>query len=148
MKLIVFCLFAFCCCSSAGSVTNGIGRSQESRKLQEVLRHLKDMKASLQQSEQLLNTPPQNIEDCCCLSALQCFRDNLPGQVNGAERKRVRLFKSLNKSLTMKGLKFCDSENATSTCQACASHPKQNTTIFFNRLETLVQRAITRLSTN
>ncbi|XP_060903664.1 interleukin-21 [Labrus mixtus] len=144
MKPIVFfCLFAACCFSLA--TANGTGRSQESRKLEEVLRHLRAVKESLQQTELLLNTPPQNIQDCCCLPALQCFRDNLPVQ-NGAEKKRVRLFKSLNHPLTERGLNFCATGNNLASCQACASHPKQNATIFFNRLETLIQSAFTRLT--
>uniref|UniRef100_UPI0037E81A29 interleukin-21 n=1 Tax=Semicossyphus pulcher TaxID=241346 RepID=UPI0037E81A29 len=147
MKLIVFCLFAVCCCSLASAVMKGIERSQESRKLEEVLRHLRDVKGSLQHSEKLLNTPPQNIEDCCCLSALQCFRDNLPMQTDIAEKKRVRLFKSLKHPLTVNGLNFCTSGN-NETCQACASHPKQKAEIFFKRLEALIQNAITRLRTN
>ncbi|CAJ1059143.1 interleukin-21 [Xyrichtys novacula] len=144
MKLIVFCLFAFCCYPLASSVTNGFGRSQESRKLEEVLSDLKKFKDSLQNSQQLVYTP-QNIEDCCCLSALQCFRDNLP---DGAGKKRVKLYRSLKDPLTVKGLNFCDSENAQTTCQACSAHPQQNATVFFNRLETLIKSAIMRLRMN
>ncbi|KAA8588605.1 hypothetical protein FQN60_009950 [Etheostoma spectabile] len=33
-----------------------------------------------------------------------------------------------------------------STCQDCASQPKENASTFFNRLESFVQKAIARLN--
>ncbi|XP_045885712.1 interleukin-21 [Micropterus dolomieu] len=145
MKLVVLCLFAVCCFSLANTSTN-----ITERKLQEVLRQLKDVRLSLQQHDQnmTLNTPPRNIEDCCCLSALQCFRANLQVKFNAADRKTNKLYRSLSNPITERGLNFCNSGNVMSTCQDCDSHPKENATEFFNRLESLIQMAITRRSMN
>ncbi|XP_008289221.1 interleukin-21 isoform X2 [Stegastes partitus] len=119
------------------------------RKLQEVLLQLNDVKKSLQDSDKELNTPPKNIEDCCCLSALECFRDNLKSPFNmTAQRKQRKLFLSLMNQLTVRGLDFCNAGNATSTCQTCDSHPKEKAQEFFSRLESLIQRAIIKLSMN
>ncbi|XP_041653303.1 interleukin-21 [Cheilinus undulatus] len=148
MKLIAFCLLAVCCYSLANTETNGAGRSIKSIKLQEVLNFLKETRENLQPSEQLLNTPPQDIEDCCCLPALECFRKNLLEQLSGAEGERRKLLKSLRHPLTASGLNFCTSANNQTTCQSCDSHPKQNVATFFNRMETLIQSAITRLNMN
>ncbi|XP_070769880.1 interleukin-21 [Enoplosus armatus] len=146
MKLVVFCIFAVCCSSLANSSTNQSNR-QVLRKLREVLNQLDDVKATLQHNEQKLNTPPQNIGDCCCLSALQCFRANLQVQFNVTERKQTnKLYRSLKSSITERGLDFCNSGNVQSTCQDCDLHPKENVEEFFNRLKSFIQKAITRLS--
>uniref|UniRef100_A0A3P8RPL9 Interleukin n=1 Tax=Amphiprion percula TaxID=161767 RepID=A0A3P8RPL9_AMPPE len=132
MKLVVFCLLAVCCCSLANTDV----KDMQKRKLQEVLLQLSDVKESLQHSEQELRTPPKNIEDCCCLSALQCFRANLNVQFNITEkRKQRRLYNSLRDPFTVRGLDFCNS-----TCQDCASHPKEKASEFFSRLESLIER--------
>ncbi|XP_044061888.1 interleukin-21 [Siniperca chuatsi] len=148
MKLLVFCLIAVCCSSLASTTTNNDKLVR--KKLQEVLRQLNDVKESLQHNEKnkTMNTPPNNIEDCCCLSALQCFRANLQVQFNITERKTSKLYRSLKNSITERGLNFCNSATVTSTCQDCGSHPKEHATEFFNRLESLIQKAITRLSMN
>nr|XP_046261819.1 interleukin-21 isoform X2 [Scatophagus argus] len=146
MKLVVFCLFAVCCCSVASRSTGSIDKTQQRRKLQEVLRQLKAVKDIIPLSEGMLNTPPNNIEDCCCLSALQCFRANLQVQFNMTERHQSKLYRSLRNPITESGLDFCNSQDVTSTCQDCTSHPKENAKEFFNRLESLIQRAISRLS--
>ncbi|XP_069025569.1 interleukin-21 [Embiotoca jacksoni] len=143
MKLVLFCLFAVCCCSPASTT-----RTSERRKLEEVLKQLNSVKESLQHNEQMVNTPPENIEDCCCLSALQCFRVTLQFQFNATERKQMKLSKSLQHPLTMRGLDFCNDRNSASSCQTCDSHPKQKGKEFFNRLESLIQRARTKLSMN
>ncbi|XP_076595935.1 interleukin-21 [Chaetodon auriga] len=144
MKLVVICLFAVCCCFLANTSASTLER----KKLQEVLRQLSVVKANLQHNEQMLNTPPKNIEDCCCLSALHCFRTKLQVQFNITERNRSKLYRSLNHSITERGLDFCNSGNVRPTCQDCDSHPKENAREFFNRLESLIQRAIDRLSMN
>ncbi|XP_070819386.1 interleukin-21 [Chaetodon trifascialis] len=144
MKLVLTCLFAVCCCFMASTSANILQR----KKLQEVLRQLSAVKANLQHNEQMLNTPPKNIEDCCCLSALHCFRTTLQVQFNITERNRSKLYRSLNHNITEKGLDFCNSGNVRPTCQDCDSHPKENASEFFNRLESLIQRAIDRLSMN
>ncbi|XP_051810653.1 interleukin-21 [Acanthochromis polyacanthus] len=145
MKLVVLCLLAVCCCSLADTDVK-----QTRRKLQEVLLRLTDVKESLQSSEQELRTPPKNIEDCCCRSALQCFRTNLNGGINAIEKRKQRqLYISLRDPAIVEGLDFCNAGNATvsqSTCQDCGSHPKEKASEFFSRLESLIERAIAKLT--
>nr|UXX34737.1 interleukin-21 protein [Channa argus] len=143
MKLVLLCVFAVCCGSLANPITNVATKIQR-RKLQEVLRQLNEVK-SLQHNETMLSAPPENIEDCCCLSALQCFQRNLNEHFNMAEKKQQKLHRSLTSQITVKGLEFC-SPGTNFICQNCSSHPKVSVQEFFNRLESLIQRAIVRLS--
>ncbi|GAA6222006.1 interleukin-21-like isoform X1 [Lates japonicus] len=140
MKLVVLCLFAVYCFSLAN--TTPLTR----RKLEEVLRQLSEVKESLQHSDKMLSAPPENIEDCCCLSALSCFRANLNLHFNITEKKQKKLYKSLNSSITERGLNFCNPGSDTATCQDCDLHPKVNVQEFFKSLESLIQRAITKLT--
>ncbi|XP_058505025.1 interleukin-21 isoform X2 [Solea solea] len=116
------------------------------RKLQEVLKQLKDVKENLQHNNKTLNTPPANVEDCCCQSALECFRANMQVHFNIAEKTQSKLYKSLKKPLTVSSLDFCNSGNNMPTCDRCDEHPKVNVQEFFKRLESLIQRGITRLT--
>ncbi|XP_037636824.1 interleukin-21 isoform X4 [Sebastes umbrosus] len=118
------------------------------KKIEEVRRHLNIWRGRLQHNEQMeLSTPPRNIEDCCCLSAWQCFRANLNVQFNVTEIRNKQLYRGLHSHITEKGLcNSSDSGNAQSTCQDCASQPKENAREFFDRLENLMLKAITRLS--
>ncbi|XP_035524676.1 interleukin-21 [Morone saxatilis] len=147
MKLLVFCLFAVCCCSLANSSPKE--RTLQRKKLQEILIQLNDVRQSLQndKQQQMLNTP-ENIEDCCSLSALRCFRANLHVKFNMTEKKHSKFHRSLSNPITEKGLDFCNSPNGKSTCPDCLSHPMTDATEFFNRLETLIQMGISRLSMN
>ncbi|KAK2848808.1 hypothetical protein Q5P01_008642 [Channa striata] len=134
-----------CCWALVNAMTTNVpDKSNQKRKLEEVLRQLNEVK-SLQHNEAMLSAPPENIEDCCCLSALQCFRANMQVHFNMAEKKQSKLYKSLKHRYTEKGLEFCNS-GSRSTCQDCHSHPKVNVNEFFNRLESLIQRAIARLN--
>ncbi|XP_051277278.1 interleukin-21 [Dicentrarchus labrax] len=144
MKLLVFCLFAVCCCSLANSTSN---RILQRKKLQEILKQLKDVRQSLQmqQNDQMLNTP-ENIGDCCSLSALECFRANLQVKFNMTNKKHIKFYRSLNNTITVQGLDFCNSPNGKSTCPDCLSHPMKNANEFFNGLMTLIQKGITRLN--
>uniref|UniRef100_A0A3Q3JYQ2 Interleukin n=1 Tax=Monopterus albus TaxID=43700 RepID=A0A3Q3JYQ2_MONAL len=140
MKLFVLCLFAVSCYTLINAKTTD--RQNQKKKLKEVLFQLDEVKRSLQNPEKMVNTPPQNIEDCCCLSALQCFRANLQVHFNVTDKKQGKLYKSLNffNPLQENGLRFCNSGNDEPTCQDCVSHPKVNAREFFNRLESLIQR--------
>ncbi|XP_037118445.1 interleukin-21 [Syngnathus acus] len=144
MKLVLLCLLTVCCASLA--CADGV--TLERRKLLEVLKQLGDVKNSLERKNLLLNTPPQNIEDCCCLSALRCFRASLHVHFNMTERNQNKLYRSLKHPITERGLDFCESGNGVSTCEMCASHPKATTREFVSRLESLIQKAISRLSAN
>nr|UNA06293.1 interleukin [Hippocampus erectus] len=144
MKLVVVCLLAVCCASFASAA----GVTLERRKLLEVVKQLGDVKDSLERRELLVNTPPQNIEDCCCLSALRCFRASLHVQFNATERKQDKLYRSLKHPITERALDFCKTGNAVSTCETCDSQPKATAPEFVKRLESLIQRAISRLSDN
>ncbi|KAL3044532.1 hypothetical protein OYC64_012927 [Pagothenia borchgrevinki] len=88
----------------------------------------------------MLNTLPQNIEDSCC--PLKCFQDNLKSHFNSKDIKR--LSNSLNSTITATHL--CSSGNDTMLqCTDCDSHPRENAGIFFKRLESFVEKAISRL---
>uniref|UniRef100_A0A665TJ25 Interleukin n=1 Tax=Echeneis naucrates TaxID=173247 RepID=A0A665TJ25_ECHNA len=133
MKLIAVCLFAACCYSLASAIiTNGPDTTYQRKKLEEVLRQLYDVKEIMQHNEKMLSTPPENIEDCCCLSALQCFKANMEVHFNTTERNQKKLLKSLKSHLTV--------SKAPSTCQTCDSHPQVTVQVFLNRLESLIQR--------
>nr|UOV22688.1 interleukin 21 [Oostethus manadensis] len=73
----------------------------ERRKLVEVLEQLNQVQDSLQHRQLLVNTPPRNIEDCCCLSALRCFRANLQVRFNVTERKQKKFYRSLKHPITV-----------------------------------------------
>lgn len=139
MKLIVFCLFTVYCCSLVKA------SPLERKKLQEVLRELKMLKRDLPNTELMMNTPPKDIEDCCCLTALTCFRETLLEHFGISGKYQKKLYKSLNHTLTINGLNFCNTETSTNNCSTCHSHPKEKASEFFNRLESLVQRGISRI---
>ncbi|XP_049897803.1 interleukin-21 [Epinephelus moara] len=142
MKLVVFCLFAVCCTSLASTTAN---RKFE-RKLQEILR-LVDTVKKQQHTKLDLHTPPQNIEDCCCLSALKCFQANMGVHFNISEKYQGKLYSSLNHTLTVNGLTLNNSRNTECTCGDCDLHPKTNATVFFSRLRTFIEKGLTRLGT-
>ncbi|KAM7417180.1 hypothetical protein PAMA_017021 [Pampus argenteus] len=115
----------------------------QKRKLSEVMWHLGDVKRNIQGHVGTYYTPPQNIEDCCCLSALQCFRTSLPNITSNSVSK---LSRSLKSNLVLKGLERKELCKPSTNCTECTSHQKENASEFFNRLESLIQRAINRLN--
>uniref|UniRef100_A0A3Q0SSV2 Interleukin n=1 Tax=Amphilophus citrinellus TaxID=61819 RepID=A0A3Q0SSV2_AMPCI len=128
MKLIVLCLFAVWCCSLAKAST------KEREKLQEVLRELKLVRNSLQNRELMkMNTPPKDIEDCCCLTALKCFRDTLQDHFGMNEKYPRKLYRSLSHQLTVSAL-------FVTSYPTCCSHTEEEASEFFSRLESLIQR--------
>nr|ABB05043.1 interleukin 21 [Tetraodon nigroviridis] len=139
MKQLVFCLFAVCCWWLADASSAECSE----RKLEEVRRELEGVNNTLQNRELLLTTPPKNIEEGCCLSALRCFRDSIQENIKSTVRLQRRLYKSLNNSHTAACLNFCHSENAT--CQTCNSHPQEKVGEFFSRLDSFIQKAISKL---
>ncbi|KAK5924683.1 hypothetical protein CgunFtcFv8_017275 [Champsocephalus gunnari] len=133
MKLVVFCLFAVFCSSSAGTVPK--------RLLKEALSLLNDLRDKVELDTQMLNTLPQNIEDSCC--PLKCFQDNLKSHFNTTDIRKLSW--SLNRPITKKHL--CSSGSDTMLqCTDCDSNPRESAGTFFTRLESLVQKAINRLS--
>ncbi|XP_060934932.1 interleukin-21 [Limanda limanda] len=153
MKLVVLFLAAVCCCCcSLGSAGE---KEDQKYKLQEVRSQLGQVKKleqvkKMMQNETMLNSPPHDVEDCCYLSALQCFHDNLEVHFNGTrgiQRKPLRsLRRSLKNPLTKKAVEHCPPEKkTTTTCHECNSQPKVNVTVFLDRLESLIQQALTRL---
>ncbi|XP_029702705.1 interleukin 21 isoform X3 [Takifugu rubripes] len=96
------------------------------------------VKRRLQNSKKMLSTPSENIGDCCCLSALKCFRENFKEIFSLTDLPQKKLYRSLTNTLTEKGLDFCDSKN--STCQDCHSHPEEKAEKFFDRLNSLIQK--------
>ncbi|XP_061747693.1 interleukin-21 [Nerophis ophidion] len=123
------------------SLTNGADGDVMWRKLKEVLQQLNKVKDSLQRRHLLVSTPPQDIEDCCCPSALQCFKYNLQ-QFNLTEREQRKFHRGLKHSLTEKAMDFCASGQPVNKCKTCDSYPKKNAMEFLQRLESLIIRAI------
>uniref|UniRef100_A0A8C6SMB9 Uncharacterized protein n=1 Tax=Neogobius melanostomus TaxID=47308 RepID=A0A8C6SMB9_9GOBI len=95
----------------------------------------------------------QTSIDCCCLTALECYRSNLLHHFNSTHEKPVRKLirglkseitvsqTSLNKThVTIRVSKFtCVSFQ--STCQVtCEKHPQRSAKEFLERLESLIQR--------
>ncbi|KAL4641616.1 IL-21 [Arapaima gigas] len=112
-------------------------------KIKEVLREVTALSQNLQHDGLLLNTPSRDIDECCFLSALPCFRDN------------VRLVNTIRKSIFP--LKISHSLNSTSLmnavystcvqygvqdadCAACDSYPKKNSKEFIKELERLLEK--------
>ncbi|XP_039976342.1 interleukin-21 isoform X2 [Xiphias gladius] len=145
MKLVVLCLFAVCCWSLANTTTTEGPTRGQTRKLQEVLRQLNDVRESLQ-NDTMLNAPPENIEDCCSLTALECFRSSLQAHFVTTQKKMSKLIKSLRNSLTVNALNFCTQGNVEPTCSECGSDGEVNVQEFFNRLKSFIQEGITRLN--
>uniref|UniRef100_A0A3B4TWV1 Interleukin 21 n=1 Tax=Seriola dumerili TaxID=41447 RepID=A0A3B4TWV1_SERDU len=144
MKLVLLCLFAVCCYSLAQTTTttNGPNTSLQKRKLEEALRQLNEVKRRQQVGSYTFTFSQLcPFTDCCCLSALQCFKANMQVHFNVTEGKEKKLYNSLKNHLTVsKLLDFCNSGNDTPTCQNCYLHPKVKAQEFFNRLESLIQR--------
>ncbi|KAM8910377.1 interleukin-21-like [Spinachia spinachia] len=141
MKPVVFCLLAAWGGSLVGAATPP--EPLAVRKLREVLGHLRRVNASQQHNKKMLNTPPQFLEDHCCLSALQCFQLTLKVQFNAPQDK---LYKSLKQQSNARLL--CPSANSggvQAKCQTCDSHPKETVEVFFNRLGSVIEKGISRL---
>uniref|UniRef100_A0A8C9XVW3 Interleukin-21 n=1 Tax=Sander lucioperca TaxID=283035 RepID=A0A8C9XVW3_SANLU len=135
MKLVVFCLFAVCCGSLASTSTNTPDVPLQIRKLEEVLRQMEALRGNMQVGSSTFTFSqlcPCTVADVCCLSALQCLSASLNVQYNVTENKpKTKLLKSLRSHITV---------SKWSTCQDCTSHPKENATTFFNRLESFIQK--------
>ncbi|XP_024136463.1 uncharacterized protein LOC112151674 [Oryzias melastigma] len=138
IKILVFCLFAVCYCSLAKAEPHTI------RKLKEVLIQLNSLRKTMKDNRQMVHSP-KNFESCCSLKALDCFQNALKEDLNASESK---LYKSLTKSITRQGIKFCDEKKTPESCLNCTSYSKENLPEFFIRLESLIQKSITRLSLN
>ncbi|XP_029967194.1 interleukin-21 isoform X2 [Salarias fasciatus] len=148
MKLLFLCLLAALCGAWGTTTTTSNDRIQDLRKLREVLKELRTVNRSLQNSEQMLSIPPQDLEDCCCVSALQCYRDSMKVHLNVTESKQKKLYNSLKHSYTIRSLNFCNSGNTATTVPACDSYPKEKARDFLKRLESLIQRAVSNLTKN
>ncbi|KAG7237957.1 hypothetical protein INR49_031473 [Caranx melampygus] len=66
--------------------------------------------------------------------------------VNETHKHHDIMLNTPPENIKVQGLDFCNSENNTTTCEACDSHPKVNVQEFFKRLEALIQRGISKLT--
>nr|AVV62031.1 interleukin 21 isoform X2 [Paralichthys olivaceus] len=98
MKLVVLFLVAVCCCAL------GIGANIEQNQLDEVLKILDAVKREQLNNTKKLSSPPNDIEEHCCPSALKCFQVNLKGHFNATNKNIFRLEKSLRKIDTVSKL--------------------------------------------
>ncbi|XP_069388203.1 interleukin-21-like isoform X2 [Paralichthys olivaceus] len=140
MKLVVLFLVAVCCCAL------GIGANIEQNQLDEVLKILDAVKREQLNNTKKLSSPPNDIEEHCCPSALKCFQVNLKGHFNATNKNIFRLEKSLRKIDTIFSRNFSNSGNNTTTCHACNSHPEVSVQEFLNRLRSLIERARSKLT--
>ncbi|XP_053285536.1 interleukin-21 isoform X2 [Pleuronectes platessa] len=142
MKLAVLFLVAVCCCCSLG-----FAGSKERNKLEEVREHLKNLRTTLLQNKgTMLHSPPHDVEDCCYRSALQCFHSNLVVHFKATSKTQTKFNRSLRHPLTISGVKHCPPPNNTATiCPSCDLQPKVSVEVFIDRLNSLIQKAISRL---
>ncbi|XP_019113975.2 interleukin-21 isoform X1 [Larimichthys crocea] len=86
------------CCALANKSSNK--QLLQRRKFNEIIRQMEPVQASLQLNGQMLHTPPNNITDCCFLSALRCFRTSLQMQFD-IEKNHKLFSKSLRHHITV-----------------------------------------------
>ncbi|KAJ0049735.1 hypothetical protein NL108_000591 [Boleophthalmus pectinirostris] len=145
MKLLLLSLFTVVCCVWVNAtVEDQIGR----HRLDELLVYLRAVKKNMQNGDNLVSTPPQDVQDHCCLTALECFGTTLHLQFNAAHVKHVRkLIRGLRSRTTEKTMSFCHSNTTLPNCQdSCNMHPKKSANEFLQKLESLIQRANTNLA--
>uniref|UniRef100_A0A4W5RH28 Interleukin-21 n=1 Tax=Hucho hucho TaxID=62062 RepID=A0A4W5RH28_9TELE len=131
MKLLVCCLLAITC------VLVDANKGERLLKLAEVIRELKALNKSVKHNSVMLNTPSMDLEECCSLSALECFRRHLKAGDNRLQRKVV---KHLRSPLILKSLDSCSREEREKTvCQGCDSYPKDSQECV-QQLESLLQK--------
>ncbi|KAJ8382366.1 hypothetical protein SKAU_G00031440 [Synaphobranchus kaupii] len=100
--------------------------------LKQVGTELYHLEKSLQHKGLMLHTPTHN-NDCCSLSALECFRVN----VNRLQTTKKNLQRKLSKNLMTPMIK--------ASCPPCSSYPKSGSEQFVQELQFLLQKATNRL---
>uniref|UniRef100_A0A674B680 Interleukin 21 n=1 Tax=Salmo trutta TaxID=8032 RepID=A0A674B680_SALTR len=139
MKLLVCCLLAITCCVLANA-----DNVERTMKLTEVLKELRQLNKSVEvgQSAIFLNT---FFEECCFLSTLECFKKMVPHLKTKQKKLQRKVIRNLS-PLTFTGVDSCSrEERENKVCQGCDSYPMKDSREFVQQLESLLQKAMTRL---
>ncbi|XP_031647259.1 interleukin-21 [Oncorhynchus kisutch] len=135
MKLLVCCLLAITCC-----VLANVDKVKRTMKLTEVLKELRELNKSVAHNGMMLNTPTLDIEECCFLSALECFRKMVPSLKAKQKKLQRKVIKNLS-PLTFGGVDSCSrEERENKVCQGCDSYPMKDSREFVKKLESLLQK--------
>ncbi|KAJ8372102.1 hypothetical protein AAFF_G00294660 [Aldrovandia affinis] len=79
-------------------------------KLSEVRKELDVLGKGLQHEGLMLNTPTNDIEECCSVSALQCFRENVPLLRANNKNLQRKLTKNLRSSKIVASVNTCSED--------------------------------------
>ncbi|KAG7461985.1 hypothetical protein MATL_G00197050 [Megalops atlanticus] len=119
---------------------------QRTLKLTEVMKELNLLNRGVQHNGLRLNTPTSDVEECCALKALSCFRENLQLLPTANKRHQHKLTKSLKSQMIVNSVNTCSQEEIQkATCPRCDSFPKRDTKEFVRELESLLQKTYSRL---
>ncbi|CAB1337345.1 unnamed protein product, partial [Coregonus sp. 'balchen'] len=125
---------AVTCCVLVDAV-----KDERSLKLTEVLKELKALNKSVEHNSVMLNTPSLDMEECCSLYALECFRAMVPHLTARNKQLQHKFAKSLRNPLISTSLDSCSLEEREKTvCQGCDSYPKDSQK-WVQQLESLLQ---------
>uniref|UniRef100_A0A4W5JCD8 Interleukin-21 n=1 Tax=Hucho hucho TaxID=62062 RepID=A0A4W5JCD8_9TELE len=122
-----------------------IDKVEKSMKLTEVIKELRELNKSVEHNGMMLNTPTLDIEECCFLSALECFQTMVP-QLKARQKKiQQKVVRNL-KSKLLRSVVSCNREEGKNkACQGCDSYPLKDSREFVKQLESLLQKALNRL---
>ncbi|XP_036407692.1 interleukin-21 [Megalops cyprinoides] len=141
MKLPVCCLLAIALSSVMCAVLD-----QRILKLTEVMKELNLLNRGVQHNGLRLSTPTSDVEECCALKALSCFRENLQLLPAANKRHQHKLTKSLKSQMIVNSVNTCSQEETqNATCPRCDSFPKRDSREFVRELESLLQKTYSRL---
>ncbi|KAG5845453.1 interleukin-21 isoform X2 [Anguilla rostrata] len=114
--------------------------------LKEVAMDLDRLEKSLQKGV-MLHTPTNDIDECCSLSVLECFRGNVNLLQATQKKLQHKLFKKLMNPMIVSNMNFCTlEETQKAICPPCNSYPKRNSEQFVKELRLLLQKATARLT--
>uniref|UniRef100_A0A8C8HBZ4 Interleukin n=1 Tax=Oncorhynchus tshawytscha TaxID=74940 RepID=A0A8C8HBZ4_ONCTS len=115
-------------------------------KLTEVIKELKALNKSVTHNSVMSNAPSMDTEECCSQSALECFRAMVPHLKAKNKILQRKVIKNLNNRMILGSLDSCSQEEREKTvCQGCDSYPKDSQKCV-QQLESLLQKAISRLA--
>ncbi|XP_058264580.1 interleukin-21 [Hemibagrus wyckioides] len=113
---------------------------------QQAILHLKLLISKEKANEISLHSPTNDIKECCSQSALECFRKQLHSNSHKNQLK-MKLARNLGKPSIMNNLNTCTAEDIKNAeCKSCEAYPKVSSKEFLKNLQSLLQKAFSRLS--
>ncbi|KAL6474064.1 hypothetical protein MHYP_G00176250 [Metynnis hypsauchen] len=98
------------------------------------------------QTDSLFYSPTTGIEDCCALSALECFNSQLLTLPTSNKDLQMKLRKTLRKKSIVSSVDRCTAEQkAKVNCQPCNSYPMIDSHEFMKNLLNLLQKSFMQL---